>query len=860
MKLWVRFAIAGTIVCSNIPAETMGIINGGGTYVALLDNSFVLTTVPLPGLTIAEVAMNSSGNSVMGGSINGGLSPNWAGLVNSSGQITPFSNNGIDLFANLSRVAINSSGNAIAAGGQNGFVSVDVTDPFGNATFLDNNNTLTCDSNFQSGTVSSSALNEMGWGIVGGNTGQGDIGVFAYTIAPGSYVTNKVLCIFTNPSASKISGVAINNSNNSIAGGFLNNAPYTVLFKASDALPIFTQVSFPFAQGRMNSVSIADSGAALIGGVNTLTNTPFAALVNPAGQFLPPLSGPPIPSTGVINSVDLVDGFGYGIIAGQDTTNQAAYLAYVDILGNVHPISGLPTGPNASISSVSLNAWGTALVGGTIDGVQPYAALIDPIQGVIALDVSGSGVSNITSVSIRNSPFVIAPFNLNLTGNNLTFAKYLVRYAPTKASYFSPSVFNGTLAKALESAIPTRNAISVYTADNNLLFLSHSLSTHLCNHRYFRKHGKRQSTATTAALENTQKKFNRFLVSADQETAPTTETTSLQETTEETMTEETPASEPTAVAAPSQEEPVSSEPEQTAPTYIERHIKREHSNSLWSQAIGAFASQKEQRQTPGFKPSMGGIMIGWDQKTDEKSLAGVGTAYAFTHISEKEDAGYSRINQEYLFGYASWMNEHLYFDGVLWLGAFQIHQVRDIDMTGFAFTSTSSPIGWQLSPHAEFGYDHGWMIGTKKELELTLDPFVMLDWVNAWQMTYKERGNSPFNAGQKAYYSSLLRTEVGLRFYQTLYFQKWLCTFEEKGSYVNKAPFEVGRMTAFLVGSPGSFTVETLTQLQNLGVVEAALIFEPVDQSYPYGSLSYQGEFCPSYQSHQISGEVSWDF
>src|SRR5579871_814714 len=136
MKLWFSFAIAGAMACNSISAETMGIINGASTYVALLNNSFVLTTVPLPSVTIGGVAMNSSGNSVMGGT-DGGPSFLWAGLVNSSGQITPFSNNDIDANGGLSSVAIKSSGNAIAAGGQNGFVSVDVTDPFGNATFLD---------------------------------------------------------------------------------------------------------------------------------------------------------------------------------------------------------------------------------------------------------------------------------------------------------------------------------------------------------------------------------------------------------------------------------------------------------------------------------------------------------------------------------------------------------------------------------------------------------------------------------------------------------------------------------------------------------------------------------------------------
>jgi hypothetical protein len=38
------------------------------------------------------------------------------------------------------------------------------------------------------------------------------------------------------------------------------------------------------------------------------------------------------------------------------------------------------------------------------------------------------------------------------------------------------------------------------------------------------------------------------------------------------------------------------------------------------------------------------------------------------------------------------------------------------------------------------------------------------------------------------------------------------------------------------------------------------LIFEPIDQRYPYGALAYQGEFSPSYQSHQVALNLCWNF
>jgi hypothetical protein len=74
----------------------------------------------------------------------------------------------------------------------------------------------------------------------------------------------------------------------------------------------------------------------------------------------------------------------------------------------------------------------------------------------------------------------------------------------------------------------------------------------------------------------------------------------------------------------------------------------------------------------------------------------------------------------------------------------------------------------------------------------------------------------------------------------------------EKLSYVNKLPFQTGSVTAFLTGSPGSFTVETLTGTQNLGVGQFELIFNPTKRKLPRLALGYQGEFGSKFQSHQV--------
>ena len=202
----------------------------------------------------------------------------------------------------------------------------------------------------------------------------------------------------------------------------------------------------------------------------------------------------------------------------------------------------------------------------------------------------------------------------------------------------------------------------------------------------------------------------------------------------------------------------------------------------------------------------------------------------------------------------------MYVDGALWASIFQTHQARNIHLTSFQFKSISHPEGFQLTSHFELGYNKEKPLYTSASFDFFINPFTMLDWANNWQQSYQEKGNSPFNAGQNAQYSSFLRTEAGLRFYETFFFKKWTLLLEEKGSYVNKTPFNVGRVNAFLVGSAGSFTVETFTSSQNLGVVEMLFGFEPINRCYPYGSLSYQGEFGSGFQSHQVTTEVSWDF
>jgi hypothetical protein len=173
-------------------------------------------------------------------------------------------------------------------------------------------------------------------------------------------------------------------------------------------------------------------------------------------------------------------------------------------------------------------------------------------------------------------------------------------------------------------------------------------------------------------------------------------------------------------------------------------------------------------------------------------------------------------------------------------------------------TSVSHPNGYLFSPHVELSAPFTF---SGSNHILSIDPFVMFDWANSWQKTFREHGSSGLNIVLNSQYSSLLRSEVGMRIYETLEYAWGSFKIEEKASYVNKAPFHKGEGTAFFVGAFSSFGIETFSSsVENLGVAQIAFYFTPRNTKYPYGTLDYQGEFGSSFQSHILVLEIGEAF
>ncbi len=239
--------------------------------------------------------------------------------------------------------------------------------------------------------------------------------------------------------------------------------------------------------------------------------------------------------------------------------------------------------------------------------------------------------------------------------------------------------------------------------------------------------------------------------------------------------------------------------------------------SLWVDGLGAYFHQKERHQVTPFSAVLGGAILGFDYKGWLNAPVGGGLAVTHSGV-DQNSFGHASVNQESAFLYGSWVTSHFYADVALWGCYAQIDNVRTIGR----LNAKSETTAWLVTPHLELGGELtgcGWMI----------EPFAMLDWPISWEQKFREHGAGSENVEQKKQHASLLRTEAGLRFYETIQYGWGRLVFLEKASYVNKKPFHV---------APGSFTVDTLTSTQNLGVGEFAILFEPKKTKHPYVSLS----------------------
>ena len=368
-----------------------------------------------------------------------------------------------------------------------------------------------------------------------------------------------------------------------------------------------------------------------------------------------------------------------------------------------------------------------------------------------------------------------------LFNNNLRLANYLNQNAPPFTTTRFSNLQGATLRKALEYAAPTRNALLTFASQTTQIALSRLV--------YDRLGQSRWSTPpqTTAQMTVQSLPTSQLLVEAKRRGRRSS------------------------VCQKAQTEPCVKEPRGFG----------------WIAGFGEYAHEQTQHQTPAFSAGSGGVVAAYDYRGNYPHPIGAGVAYAHTHVHEEGDAGFANIDQGDVFVYGTFPVANWHFDTALWGGYYHAKNTRHIVVPGFtanipsvAGNASLKTDGWQFSPHLEVGYDYwaNWF---------GVEPFEMVDWVNCWEHGANESGATVLNMGQQARYCSLLRNEIGVRFQEVLQYGWGSLTFMEKGSWAYQKVFHTGTITAFLIGSPGVFTVTTLSDAQNLGVLELQALFSP---------------------------------
>lgn len=338
--------------------------NAYGAFLSQKDELLPITGLPVDGNSVINaVALNRLGTGLIAGrsGVDG-----YAAFVNTNGVITPFSFS----FPNgyLSSANINSSGLGLVGGLR---VSSE-----GYAAYLLQDGTIN-QLSISADTVESTALNDSGVGLIGG---EGSAAPYAVYSTPDGTLTP-----ISAGSNGHIYTVSINALGKGIIGGWSDTGTYAA-FTMPDGTPT-PLGSLPSGYGFIKSSAINSSGAALIGGFDS-SNNAYLASVSSDGTVTA-LFGSLFP--GSIDHAALNDG-GTGLVAGTDSSN--VYAALVQSNGSLIPLFAPST--SGTINGVAINREGLGLIGGDISG--SYLALVAP-NGTLT-PISLSNVGNISSTSI----------------------------------------------------------------------------------------------------------------------------------------------------------------------------------------------------------------------------------------------------------------------------------------------------------------------------------------------------------------------------------------------------------------------------------------------------------------------------
>ncbi len=440
--------------------------------------------------------------------------------------------------------------------------------------------------------------------------------------------------------------------------------------------------------------------------------------------------------------------------------------------------------------AVIVNTGGGTITGGNNFTVTSYSGFIYSL----ALASGDTTLFLILESTGSKVVSLIVP-TAELTGNNLAIGNYLnslTGYVPLQPVLTDlNNLSSEQLNQALKSISPARNAFSTFSLQNTAFTFSDTLTSRQNDQRFLRQSIAEKGSQVAALLAG----------------------------------------------------PIMNQASQSQDTTY----------SVWASAIGSFAHEHAQKETPAFNMDTGGLLLGYDNYRYQNLLLGAAVGYAYVDIHDKGHYGKQYISDYTTSFYSTLYVNNCFFDFALWGGYHSGKSQRDITFPGFDETAKANIKGWQIVPHFLFGYDY-------KASKCTLEPFVQFDWAVNFERSFKEKGAGVLNMHQKAHNSSLLRSEIGLSCFQMHVGSKDNhLVVREQLSYVNKKMFKTGQVQAAIVGAPGgTFVVESLTKTQNLIAPGLEIFYHTRHKSSI--SLTYEGEFGSGYRANNITLKFAKDF
>lgn len=442
-------------------------------------------------------------------------------------------------------------------------------------------------------------------------------------------------------------------------------------------------------------------------------------------------------------------------------------------------------------------------------------------------------------VQLQLSPFsAVIGVGVNLSHNEKVILNYLLTRStvPTLQPILTDLALlpPNELRAALDSISPARNAATTYFTNQTAFAMGKIPLDRLAEGRirqFIRSSSNKNSLASVLGIKSDD------LLAMD-DTLPTTST---------------PAE---FASAPKEQVPIKT---LGKPTGNARFAATDQKNyAFWGAGFGDFLSQDKQNSNPKITDTASGLMLGFDYYGYQNGIFTLSSGYVHNDISEKCCAGNGTSNGGVLSFYGTGNIGNGYIEGGFLGGYNRFNMHRNITLPGplpFNATAVSSFNTWTLMPHLSGGYD--WMMDWG-----IVEPFGSIDWAVTFQESYKEKGAAPLNDKIKSQNPSILRSQLGINFYETWDCEKHAFIFQQSASYINKALFNTKMSAAIILtptavpaSAPSSFTVWTYDQTLNLGGIGGELFYKHKPTGF-FLSGAYQGEFGTSYMSNDITATL----